>query len=115
MDAQVKRYYQLKQKKKELEAELQTLHEEIMAFCQEQASADMEIGAYRVKLVLQERKEYDDAKVYEALPDPEVWRLCSKADPSKLAGLVKLRVIPEETLKDTYTLKPITLPKIEKK
>lgn len=115
MDTQVKRYYQLKQKKKELEAELQELHEQIMSYCQEQQASDIEIGSYRVKLVLQERKEYDDMKLYEALPDPEVWRLCSKTDPSKLAGLVKLKVIPEEKLKDTYTLKPVTLLKVEKK
>ncbi|WP_195572519.1 hypothetical protein [Paenibacillus sp. 1001270B_150601_E10] len=115
MDTQVKRYYHLKQKKKELEAELQELHEQIMSYCQEQQTSDIEIGSYRVKLVLQERKEYDDTKLYEALPDPEVWRLCSKTDPSKLAGLVKLNVIPEEKLKDTYTLKPVTLLKVEKK
>ncbi|MNI09994.1 hypothetical protein D3C73_630840 [compost metagenome] len=55
-----------------------------------QLVSEIELGGYRVKTVFQERKEYDDIKLYEALPDPEVWRMLSKADSSKVASLIKL-------------------------
>ncbi|CAM4226788.1 hypothetical protein P4H94_01130 [Paenibacillus macerans] len=115
MDKKVKRYYQLKQQQKEAELEMAELRSEILKHCLEQGAAELEIGNYRVKTVIQERKEYDDQKLYEALPDPEVWRLISKADAQKVAGLIKLNVIPEERLKDTYATKRITLLQVEKK
>ncbi|MDF2717967.1 MAG: hypothetical protein K0R28_4892, partial [Paenibacillus sp.] len=55
------------------------------------------------------------AKLYEALPDPDVWRLLSKPDTSKIASLVHLNVISEEKLKDTYSVKNVTLLQVEKK
>ncbi|GIP10205.1 hypothetical protein J1TS5_23750 [Paenibacillus macerans] len=115
MDKKVKRYYQLKQQQKEAELEMAELRSEILKHCLEQGTAELEIGNYRVKTVIQERKEYDDQKLYEALPDPEVWRLISKADAQKVAGLIKLNVIPEERLKDTYATNRITLLQVEKK
>lgn len=115
MDKKVKRYYDLKQKHKEIEQELSELRGEILNHCAEREMSEFEAGSYRVKLVLQERKEYDDSKLYQALPDSEVWRMISKADASKVASLVKLHVISEEKLKDTYSVKNVTLLQVEKK
>jgi cell division septum initiation protein DivIVA len=115
VEKKVQQYYKLKQKQKEIEKEIAGLREEIVAYCGSQATSDTEIGSYRVKLVTQNRKEYDDARLYETLSDPEVWRLLSKADPSKVAGLVKLNVIAEERINHTYTLKTITLLQVDKK
>lgn len=75
----------------------------------------MKVGHYKVKLVQQERKEFDDQKLYEALPDPEVWRMLSKADPSKVASLIKLKAISDESIKGTFSLKNITLLQVDKK
>ncbi|GGF93642.1 hypothetical protein [Paenibacillus aceti] len=115
MDKTVKQYYQLKQQQKEIEQQLTELRSEIINQCTEQGLSALEAGHYKVKLVQQERKEYDDQKLYEALPDPEVWRMLSKADPSKVASLIKLRVISEESIKGTYSLKNVTLLQVDKK
>jgi cell division septum initiation protein DivIVA len=115
MDKIVKQYYQLKQQQKEIEQQLAELRGEIINHCSEQSVSSLEVGNYRVKLVQQERKEYDDQKLYEALPDPEVWRMLSKADPSKVTSLIKLNVISEESIKGTFSLKHITLLQVDKK
>ncbi|KHF31973.1 hypothetical protein CM49_05791 [Paenibacillus sp. P1XP2] len=83
MEKIVKRYFQLKQQQKETEQELKELRDEIIGYCREQGTADFTSGPYRVKLVSQTRKEYDDEKLFEALPDLEVWKLLSKSDPAK--------------------------------
>jgi hypothetical protein len=44
-----------------------------------------------------------------------VWRLLSKPDAAKIAGLVKLKVISEEKLKDTYDTKSVPLLYVERK
>lgn len=108
MDKTVKRYYQLKQKQKEIEQEIADLRQEILNHCAEQGVSETEIGKYRVRIIAQDRREYDDQKLYEALPDAEVWRLVSRADPAKIAGLVKLNVIHEDILQHTYTMKKIS-------
>jgi hypothetical protein len=115
MDKKVKRYYQLKQKQKEVELEISELRTEIMKHCTEQGVFEAEFGKYKVKIVLQERKDYDDSKLYEALPDPEVWHMLSKSDSSKIASLIKLNVISEEKIKDTFSIKNINLLQVEKK
>ncbi|MOA49133.1 hypothetical protein D3C78_1719820 [compost metagenome] len=79
-----------------------------------QLVSEIELGGYRVKTVFQERKEYDDIKLYEALPDPEVWRMLSKADSSKVASLIKLNVISEDKIIDTYFVKKVTLLQVDK-
>jgi hypothetical protein len=114
MDKKVKRYYQLKQKHKEIENELSELRTGITAYCAEQGISELEFKNYKVKIVLQERKEYDDNKLYEALPDPGVWRMLSKPDSSKITSLLKLNVISEEKIKDTYSVKTITLLQVDK-
>ncbi|OXM13292.1 hypothetical protein [Paenibacillus herberti] len=115
MDKKVKRYYQLKQKQKEIEQELTELRGEILNHCTEQGISELEVGSYKVKIVLQERKEYDDNKLYEAIPDPGVWRMLSKTDSSKIASLIKLNVISEEKIKDTFSVKNVTLLQVDKK
>ncbi|MGG6313768.1 hypothetical protein [Paenibacillus macerans] len=115
MDQKVQRYYELKQLQKEAEQELAALRGDILEHCRELGTSELDVGGYRIKAIRQERKEYDDHKLYEALPDPGVWRLISKADAQKLAGLVKLNVIPEEKLKDTFTVKSVTLLQVDKK
>lgn len=114
MDNKVRRYHQLKQQHKEIERELSELRTDIINYCTEQGVSELEVGGYSVKMVLQERKEYDDTKLYEALPDPEVWRLLSRADSAKIASLIKLHIITEETLKHTFSIKNITLLQVEK-
>lgn len=115
MDKTVRRYYQQKQKQKEIEQELTELRNEIMAYFTEQDASELEFGNHKVKIVVQERKEYDENKLFEALPDPELWRMLSKPDASKIASLLKLNVITEEKLKDTFSTKTVKLLQIDKK
>lgn len=115
MDQKIRRYYQLKQKQKEMEQELTELRNEIVAFCSEQGATELEAGSYRVKLVLQERKEYDETKLYEALSDPQLWKLLSRPDTAKIQSLIKLNVLSEEKLRDTFAVKNLTLLHVEKR
>ncbi|WP_397328667.1 hypothetical protein [Paenibacillus arenilitoris] len=115
MDKTIGRYFKKKQKLKELEQELAELREEIMGYCEEQGVSELDAESHKVKIVVQERKEYDDGKLYEALPDPDVWRLLSRADASKVASLIKLNVITEDSIKDAYTLKTVKLLQVDKK
>lgn len=115
MDQRVEKYFELKQQQKEIEKQLKELKEEITAYCEQQQAARLDIGAYTVKLVSQARREYDDAKLYEALPDLDLWRMLSRADPSKITSLIRLQVIPEERIKDTFELKQIKLLQVDKK
>jgi hypothetical protein len=115
MDKILKRYYQLKQKSKEIEQELADLRTSILTYCSERELSELEAGGYQAKLVQQERKEFDGNKLYEALPDPQVWRLLSKPDPSKIGSLIKLNVISEDSVKDAFTVQKVTLLQVEKK
>lgn len=115
MEDKVERYDQLKRLQKELEQELSALRQHIMDYCEENGAIELEVGDYRVKLVRQQRKEYDDRKLYEALPDPEVWRMISKPDGSKVAAMIKLNVISEESIKDTFSIKNVTLLQVDKR
>ncbi|MFD2877660.1 hypothetical protein ACFTAO_19330 [Paenibacillus rhizoplanae] len=76
--------------------ELAGLRQEILAHINEAGQTEAVFGSYKVKLVTQNRKEYDDDKLYQTLSDPELWRLLSRADPAKVASLTKLKVIAEE-------------------
>ncbi|WP_019911307.1 hypothetical protein [Paenibacillus sp. HW567] len=115
MEKKVQQYYKLKGKQKEIEKELAELRQDILDYCAQKGEADSEIGAYRVKLVAQNRKEYDDDKLYQTLSDPEVWRLLSRADPAKIASLTKLNILQEDKLAHTYTLKTVTLLQVDKR
>lgn len=111
----MQQYYKLKQKQKEIEKELGELRQDIVNYCGELEKNETEIGSYKIKLVTQNRKEYDDQKLYETLSDPEVWRMLSKSDPAKIASLTKLNVISEDKITHTYSLKTITLLQVDKK
>ncbi|MCR8842275.1 hypothetical protein NQ117_01120 [Paenibacillus sp. SC116] len=115
MDKKVQRYYQLKQQQKEIEQELTELRGEILNHCSERSVGELEFNDYKVKIVRQERKEFDDNKLYAAVVDPSVWRMLSKADPSKIASLIKLNFISEDKIKDTYSIKQISLLQVDKK
>lgn len=115
LEHKVRRYYQLKQKQKEIEGELNDLRHDITTHCAQQGIAECEIGSYRVKIVQQNRKEYDHTKLYHSLPDPQLWRLLSKPDAAKIASLLKLKVIAEEQIKDAVALKTVTLLQVDKK
>lgn len=115
MEQKVRRYHELKQLQKETEQELTALRSEILEHFQEQGISELDVGEYRVRTIHQERKEYDDRKLYEALLDPGVWRLVSKADAQKIAGLIKLNVIPAEKLEGTFSIKQVTLVQVDKK
>ncbi|MEC0183161.1 hypothetical protein P4H61_16870 [Paenibacillus peoriae] len=115
LENKVCRYYQLKQKQKEMESELNDLRHDITNHCDQQGVAEWEIGSYRVKVVQQHRKEYDHTKLYNLLPDPQLWRLLSKPDTAKIASLLKLRIIAEEQIKDAVSLKTVTLLQVDKK
>lgn len=115
MDKTVKQYFKLKQKQKEIEQELAELRQTIIAYLEEQEASELETQSHKVKIVVQERKEYDDNKLYEALPDLELWRLLSKPDGTKIAGLIKLNVITEDKLKDTFLAKTVKLLQVDKK
>lgn len=114
MEKKVQQYYKLKAKQKELEKELAELRQEILAYCGERGENDAVIGGYKVKLITQTRKEYDDEKLYNTLADPAVWRLLSRADPGKIASLAKLNVIAEDKIRDTYAIKTVTLLQVDK-
>ncbi|TJY41069.1 hypothetical protein E5161_15300 [Cohnella pontilimi] len=115
MEHKIKRYYQLKEKQREIDQELSELRQEILSQMAEQGPFEWETGGYRVKVMEHYRREYDDHKLYGALPDADVWRLVSRADPAKIAGMVKLKVISEDLLKDTYTLKKVLALQVDRK
>ncbi|MFD1953864.1 hypothetical protein ACFSL6_06615 [Paenibacillus thailandensis] len=119
MEEKVRKYYKLKAKLKEMEQELGELRQEILDYYAEQERLQgpvpsLKLGSYQVKAIVQERKEYDDGKLYQSLPDPSMWRLVSKADGAKVAGLIKLNVLNDEAVKETYTVKKITLLQVDK-
>lgn len=114
MEQKVQAYFELKQQQKEIEQQLSVLRDEIVAYCAQQGVYETEVGGYKVKTVLQHRKEYDDQKLYASLPDPEIWRLLSKVDSHKLKSLIKLNVLSEEQVRPACTVKQVTLLQIDK-
>ncbi|QHT59474.1 hypothetical protein GXP70_05485 [Paenibacillus lycopersici] len=115
MNEKVRSYFRLKRKQKEIEQELAKLREDIIAYCAENAVTEMDIGGYAVKVIIQRRKEYDEGKLFEALPDLELWRLLSSPDNGKITNLVKLNVLSDERLNDTYTVKEVSYLQVERK
>lgn len=115
MDRIVARYYEVKQRMKELEQELAELRDRILSHCEERQISVLELERHKVKVIHQARREYDENKLYEALPDLELWRLLSKPDTAKIAGLLKLNVIAEDKIKHTYRLKEIALLQVDKR
>ena len=93
-------YCQLKEEQKRIEDALDTLREEIIAAYA--TDAEFQLPNYTLKIIYQEKKVYDDQLVFAALPDPELWKAVCKADPSKIAALVKTNLLPEQLLEGTY-------------
>jgi hypothetical protein len=106
------RYYELKQLHKEIEEELDTIRKQILELYPGPYTA--ESGPYRCTISFQEKREYDDHLLYNALPDASIWRLLSKADPGKIGSLLKLGVINEEMLNGTYVTKQTPYVKVQK-
>lgn len=115
MNDKVRSYYRLKQKQKDIEQELSELRQEIIAYCEANGTNEGAFGSYNVKITPHLKKEYDENKLFEALPDLELWRLLSSPDTGKIAGLVKLNVISEERIKDAFTVKDVLHLHVEKK
>ncbi len=114
MGQHIRQYYRIKQKQKELEEQLAELRGLILEQMRRQDVLEMEEGGYRAKIVVQERKEYDSEKLFAALPDLELWRLLSKPDAGKIAGLLKLNVIASQQLEGTYEAKEVRLLQVER-
>ena len=112
MERLVARYYELKELQKQVEEELEALRSRLLDEYTEAGGA--EEGEYRLAISYQERREYHDDKLYNALPDPSLWRLISRADGGKIASLLKLNVISEPILAGTYELRKVPVLRVKK-
>ncbi|MDP5275558.1 hypothetical protein [Chengkuizengella axinellae] len=115
MIEKIKKYVELKNQQKQISEELSLLRDDIISFMDKIDETEMDFESYLVKVVPQERRLYDDDKLYKSLPDDSLWRLMSKADTSKINGLLKLNIIKEDLLKDAYQVKKISNLQINKK
>ncbi|MBD3920927.1 hypothetical protein H8B09_19330 [Paenibacillus sp. PR3] len=107
MEETFRQYYELKQQQKQIEQQLETLRNVIIAYCNGNPAGELQAGDYQAKIIVQERREYDDARLFDVLPEADMWRLLSKSDASKVASVVKLNLLSEETLRGTYTNKSV--------
>ncbi|WP_421617476.1 hypothetical protein ACAF76_003680 [Brevibacillus sp. TJ4] len=112
MEQLVARYYELKELQKQVEEELEALRARLLDAYAEAGQAQE--GEYRLSISYQERRDYHDDRLYNALPDPSLWRLMSRADGGKIASLVKLNVIAEPLLSGTYELRKIPVLRVKK-
>lgn len=113
MEEIVARYYALKQAQKEIEEELDSLRKIVLQSYQQPTK--VEFGAYEMKVMHQERREYDEHKLYAVLPESSMWRMVSKADSGKIASLIKVGVLNEMMLHDTYHTKTIPYIQVTKR
>lgn len=113
MEEHLARYFELKETQKRVEEELNELRNKLVESCQDKDS--LEEGAYRLTISYQERREYNDDRLYNALPDPSLWRLVSRADTGKITSLLKLNVIHERVLTGTYELKKVPVVRVQKR
>jgi hypothetical protein len=113
MENRLARYYDLKEIQKRLEEELNLLRNELLEAYAEAGKA--ETGEYALSISYQERREYNDDKVFNALPDASLWRLMSKADTGKITSLLKLNVVQEQWLAGTYELRKVPVVRVQKK
>ncbi|MFS1512855.1 hypothetical protein VQL36_10535 [Chengkuizengella sp. SCS-71B] len=115
MIEKIKKYVELKSKQKQITEELSILRDDILSFMEKVNETEMDFESYQVKVVPQERRVYDDDVLYKSLPDEDLWRLMSKADISKINGLLKLNIIKDELLNGSYEIKKVTNLQISKK
>ncbi|NBI28763.1 hypothetical protein [Chengkuizengella marina] len=115
MIEKIKEYVELKSKQKQITEELSILRDDILSFMEKVYQLEMDIESYHVKVVPLERRVYDDEALFKSLPDESLWRLMSKADISKINGLLKLNIIKDELLIGSYEIKKVTNLQISKK
>ena len=112
MEQLLARYYELKEMQKQVEQELDELRFQILESFAEAGQAQE--GEYRLTISYQQRRDYHDDKLYNALPDTALWRLMSRADGGKIASLLKLNIIQESLLAGTYELRKIPILRVQK-
>ncbi|MBW5448010.1 hypothetical protein GE107_18295 [Cohnella sp. CFH 77786] len=101
-ETKLARYCELKTEIGRMEDELDALREEIIdAYTDD---AEVEVGPYKLKIIYQEKKQYNEQLLFEALPDPELWKHVSKADASRIAALIKANVLSEKLIRGTYRI-----------
>ncbi|MFC5407032.1 hypothetical protein [Cohnella soli] len=94
------RYCELKAQQKQIEDELESLRKEIISAYS--ADAQFELEKFTLKLVYQDKRQYDDVRLFEAVPDPELWKAVSKADSAKIGALLKANLLSDKALEGTY-------------
>src|ERR1700730_3749782 len=99
-DYKLARFCELKMQQKKLEEEMEALRQEIIGAYP--ADVQIQLQDYTLKLVYQEKKQYNDQLLFEAVPDPELWKALFKADSAKISALVKTNIISEKLLEGTY-------------
>lgn len=99
-DYKLTRFCELKMQHKKLEEEMEALRQEIIGAYS--ADVQFQLQDYTLKLVYQEKKQYNDQLLFEAVPDPELWKALFKADSAKISALVKTNIISEKLLEGTY-------------
>jgi hypothetical protein len=99
-DYKLKRFCELKMQHKKLEEEMEALRAEIIGAYP--ADVQIQLQDYTLKLVYQEKKQYNDQLLFDAFPDPELWKALFKADSAKISALVKTNIISEKLLEGTY-------------
>ncbi|WP_126428440.1 hypothetical protein [Brevibacillus marinus] len=113
MEELVARMYQLRELQKQVEAELEQLRRDLLA--RYPAAGKVELGDYRLTVTYQERRDYDDERLYQALPDPQLWRMLSSADAGKISSMLKTHLIDESILSGTYAVRRIPVLRITKR
>ncbi len=66
-------------------------------------------GAARQRLhgkshLSREKKQFVDHLLFDALPDPQLWKNVSKPDQAKISALLKANIITEEMIEGTYSV-----------
>ncbi|RKP46703.1 hypothetical protein D7Z26_24145 [Cohnella endophytica] len=99
-ERKLKRFCELKTQQKKIEEELEELRKEIIAAYP--GDVQFQLDGYTLKIIYQDKRHYDDAKLFEAVPDPELWKALFKADSSKISAFVKTSLLSEKLLEGTY-------------
>ncbi len=99
-DNKLRRFCELKTQQKKLEEELESLRKEIITAYP--ADVQFQLQDYTLKIIYQDKKQYNDQLLIDALPDPELWKVLFKADSAKISALVKANILSEKSLEGTY-------------
>lgn len=96
------RYCELKDQHKKIEDELESIRKDIIAMYPD--NAELHVNDYRLKVTYQDKKQFVDYLLFDALPDPQLWKNVSKPDPAKISALLKANIITDDMLEGTYTV-----------